>query len=465
MYRSTPGGAPDPGHSSHPWQALVTPEEGPTIARVPRPAPQVAAPQVARSEVPTPSDASPRTPCFARRAPGWIASATLMVGLASCGAETKNVDGTQGSTGTGSTYAPAPARGTHGGSAAPQAGQETSLYHDFGLVEHGTTPVVELKVPLPDRDTAWLPLGYLGSCRCTQGEMVLRNRETGEEILSNGAALPEYQIQPEQDLILRLSLRTIELEPMDHPIAKHPGRVVIQRSGGGIQGRKEIPLRIRYGVRSPVKVTPSPVIDFGQVAVSRSARLELLLSTADPEHPVRFGPARCSDPRVTVTMAPNPGERGHLLTVSFTTDPVDPFRALKSAVDVETDHGEDYRVILPVSALPVPNLQVQPTKTLSFGAINFLGDPSSVPPRSLNVMDHRKPDAEVRLVAVRDGDGEDASRWFSCRVERSSEAGVDGVLIVSYRGGLAPPGFRGEVELASGDERLVIPLLAFHRAK
>ncbi|MCA8942372.1 MAG: hypothetical protein KDB80_07395, partial [Planctomycetes bacterium] len=137
------------------------------------------------------------------------------------------------------------------------------------------------------------------------------------------------------------------------------------------------------------------------------------------------------DSRLRLTFRPAPGR------------PLGPFAC---RVEITTDvDGGDYTLMLPVSGIVVPDIEIAPPGRLGFGSID-VSDKSS---QQVMVTDHdtSRP-AEFYVTGIVDRDGTDMSEDFSARFDPVPDAPRSRMLILDYAGTLDVNSFRGEVLLA-----------------
>lgn len=349
------------------------------------------------------------------------------------------------------------------------AAEPVAVTHDFGTIPHGEERTVVLDLPLPGDDGPWIPLAFQRSCTCAKHRFLVVGPDGGDRIV-HGVGLPDADdaVPDGGKLRMQLTIDTLDKEAADLEPVWTAGAVVLQKVGSsGI--RRTIPLRFRFGIDSPVTVTPVAHLDVGDVPRPIRFRQDLEIRGDD-------GPLELQRPRV-LEPAPGGGLReatdvhasvteheGHW-RLSVIVEPAEsrPDGPFKVDVLVPTDPEGDYVLRLPVSGAVVPALQVSPPGWIPFGPFPF------DQPRTGTVLitDHdteRQPTFHV--VGIVDKDGADLSDHFEAGLTPVAEDVRCHSLELRYRGTLETRSFRGEVLLAKepdGEPILRIPFAGFAR--
>ena len=343
----------------------------------------------------------------------------------------------------------------------PGSGREglPVVRHDFGILRHGDSAVVDLEVPV-DTSRAWVPVLFTGDCSCIRGQLRIRAAD-GSERLTDGRVISEYAVREGDTLIVRLTLDTSRREPVDMKPAESRAAIQLQDLASLDIRRTSVGVIFTWGVDSPIEVLPTPTLDFGVLAVSQAAQLPLRLRPSWPD-PVALREASCTDPRIRCQLRPDPESDDTLLGVTFASDGVTlgPFRG---EIAVTTDL-EDYVLRITVGGEVKPDLSYFPTP-ISMGQMDF-GKPAD--DSSFVMIEDRDPSRtpDLRVVAVLDQDGADASAHFVPELVVTDDP-RRWQLHLRYAGGYQKTEFRGVVRVQSGSDdntsTLDVPALAFHK--
>lgn len=346
---------------------------------------------------------------------------------------------------------------------AAAAGAPRELFHDYGVIPHGQAAehdfVVDTRAMAPDL----VPLGVSADCSCARARMLLRAAD-GSEREATGQALAEFAARAGEVLVVRMRVETAAREVADLAPLDSKATLVLQpASDPQAQLRRYVPIRFRFGIDAPVRVTPFSILDFG--AVPRSTpRSQLLALRSDlPGRSIRFGPVQAGDPRLQVSLEED--DAGAVLRARFAPDPTGPAGPFRDEVVVQTDLPDGYQVRIPVAGQVVPDLVAVPMSKVSLGLFDFAKDH---PEQFVLVTDHDRSRAPEFLVAgFVDQRDRDVSEHFAVRLEPLDGDERTTRVWVRYLGGLQPEEFRGKLTLAKDLERgpfLPIDVVAFPRS-
>jgi hypothetical protein len=333
---------------------------------------------------------------------------------------------------------------------------------DFGTIPHGQARehefVLDQRAVLGE---GWYAVAAHADCTCARTQMWLADQRGGVRRIV--AQDPSFRAQPGELLVVRVQVDTAQKEAVDlGPVDSHV-TVVLQRLDGGAVEHRQWPLKFRVAVDAPVRLLPFAVLDFGRVPVSTEPELLTVLQGDVPDRSVRFGPASCDDPRVTLALEPD-GDRTRL-RARFRpgSGPEGAFRAL---VSIATDLPDGYTVRVAAHGKVVPDLEATP-----FGKISIRTDlrqpqpPAAARSQYLLVTDHdRRRAAEFTVARLVDAAGRDASGSFAVWFEPIDGDDRSHRVFLRYLGGQRGE-FRGELVLAK-DPRdgpfLPIEVVALH---
>ncbi len=353
-----------------------------------------------------------------------------------------------------------------GGDPAPAPDRRVlpDLSWDYGTIPHGRAAEHDFVIDVRALGQDLTPLGVNADCSCARAKMLFVAAD-GAEREATGQPLPQFTARPGERLVVRLLVDTIHKEAVDLAPVDSRATLVLQSLQDRLgQDRVLLPIRFRFGIDSPVRLRPFAALDFGRVPMSSRPTLPLAVTGDVAERPVRFGPARTSDPRLQVELQPT--AEGAELRITFVPGAdarPGPFQAL---VTLGTDLADGYEVRVPTAGTLVPDLEATPMGKLSLGMVDVVaGSPTE---QFVLVTDHdRRRPPEFTVARLVDQAGTDASSHFAVRLEPVAGDPRSTRLWVRCTGGLQPPGFRGQIVLAKdavAGPFLPIDLVAFHRA-
>jgi len=331
------------------------------------------------------------------------------------------------------------------------------IRHDFGVLPHGTVGVADLVVPC-DPAEHLVPSAYGGDCTCAKGELIIRDAD-GNERVTTGRVEPRFAVREGETLILRLSVDTGRKEARDQPIAESRGQFHLQPLAASDAVQRPVAVRFTFGIDSPVRLLPTAVVNFGELALSHDLRLTTRIRPDDPD--MTFSAPTCPEPRITCGMRRDGADT--LVDVTFESDRKT-LGAFQSVITVPTS-DPDYTLEIPVTGTVVPDLTAVPGQVLSMGNLDFVDGGAE---RFLTVADrspHRVPD--FRVESFVDQDGEDPAPGFTAEIRPLPGDPRRAHLVVTCGGGYPKQEFRGVARVASGtgENRATIDItvLAFHR--
>lgn len=338
------------------------------------------------------------------------------------------------------------------------------LEHDFGVIPHGEKRVHEWPLDLSKLPEASVPLRVHISCSCGHADLRLRKAD-GSERFVDTSALPRNLPQDDEQLFLHVEIDTTDREALDIPHTKSDGYVVLQPlSDDTGSNRFQWPFSVRFGVDSPVTLTPFAAIDFASVALSQTP--ELLTGLAgDERHPgVTFGAVTSTDPAITAGLESKDG----LTVLRVRCRPGEPGNQ-RAALSIATSLP-GYTLRVPVTWKVVPDLQATPMRKVSATAplaATQTVDEANRRGQFVLVTDHdTRRAAEFAVHKIVGDDGRDLAPHFRVHFQPIPEQPRQHRMLVCYQGGLTT-GVRGEIVLTkSGDAGPFLPIeLVFLPAK
>jgi hypothetical protein len=347
------------------------------------------------------------------------------------------------------------------------------LRHDFGVIPHGEAREHRFEIDVVKTlGPGFRPLNVSVDCACAKAQMALRDADGSLRQLPIARAEAMPEILSDQRLIVLVQLDTATKEPADFGPADSNATLVLQSldAGANRQGERVFwPLRFRFAVDSPVTVRPFAVLDFESVALTQSRLLTLALRGDRKNPPVRFGPVKVFDPRLSVALVEQPD--GALLRARFTagsdTSGLGGFRKL---VTVETDLESGYQVNLAAVGTVISTLQAEPLAKLSMTTDlrrAQADDDPALQAQYLVLVDHdHSHEADFQVVRLVDRQGRDCGASFRVRFDEVVGAPHSRRMSVRYLGGQTEE-FRGTLTVATTPETgpfLDLELVALHKA-
>jgi hypothetical protein len=330
------------------------------------------------------------------------------------------------------------------------------LEHDFGVIPHGEKRVHEWPLDLSKLPEPSVPLRVHISCSCGHADLRLRKPD-GTERFVDISGLPRNLPQGDETLFLHVEIDSTDREALDIPHTKSDGYVVLQplTDDNGSQ-RFQWPFSVRFGVDSPVTLTPFAAIDFANVPLSQTPELVTGLA-GDEGHPgVTFGTVTSTDPAITASLATKDG----LSVLRVRCQPGEPGNH-RAALSIATSLP-GYTLRVPVTWKVVPDLQATPMRKVSVSAP--LAGAQTVEEAShrgqyVLVIDHDpRRSAEFAVHRIVGDDGRDLAPHFRVHFQPIPEQPRQHRLLVCYQGGLAT-GIRGEIVLTkAGDAGPFLPI-------
>lgn len=321
------------------------------------------------------------------------------------------------------------------------------LHHDFGTIPHGEAREHEFAVDVRGAlGEGWLPLRVLVDCSCAKAAMHVRGAGGEVRPLAPGAD-PANAVRPGELLIVRMQLDSLLREPVDFGPADSRGSLLLQHVDDRTASRRvQWPLHLRYAIDSPVRLRPFAVLDFERVPRSAAPGLVLSLAGDVPGREVRFGPARCDDPRLDLRLE---GEGNTALLRARFAPGAGPPGSFRLLVTVDTDLPDGYRVQIAATGKVVEDLEAVPIPKLAlYTDLRVAQTEAQAQSQFLLVTDHdRRRPAEFSVARLVDAAGRDARSSFEVRFEPVPGDDRTRRMFVRYLGGLSTE-FRGELVLA-----------------
>ncbi|MCU0867200.1 MAG: hypothetical protein MUC36_25745 [Planctomycetes bacterium] len=315
--------------------------------------------------------------------------------------------------------------------------------HDFGIIPHGETRQHEFELDLARLPATYVPLRVHLDCTCGTAELRLRSAE-GVDRPVTGTGLTDELPHAGERLVLRVIIDTANKEAIDLAATESKGYVLLQ-SPEDDTGRERVqwPIRLRFGIDSPVLLRPFASLDFGRVAQSQTPEV-LTLLTGDAAHPgLTFGPVACDDAALLPTLEASPD--GTRVRVRCRPGAEGSYRA---TLTIGTDLPSGYRVRLPVTWKVVPDLEAAPMAKVSFRtALGRAQTAAEIQGQFVLISDHdqrRRPEFAVHRIVG--DDGRDLAPHFEVTMVQLPDQPRQHRLFVRYLGGLAD-GVRGVIEL------------------
>lgn len=322
---------------------------------------------------------------------------------------------------------------------APTAPAEV-LSHDFGTIPHGEKREHRFLVPTPTGRADIYPIGFATSCSCGLWDFLIRSPNGDERPTGPAIADNVRTVQPGEELLLRLIIDTSKREAVDAPPVTFRGGVLLHADGD--EEPLRVPVTFVYAIDAPIRVAPAAHVDFGALPFCRSYAQTLELRADRTEPPVRMGPVRTSDPRLSAELRQEEGAT--LLDVRFAPRPDDREQNVSAAVYVDTDLP-DYALTIPVTGQITGAIIVEPSSHLGFNKIDFMA-PAEV---FAFVSDH-DPGRDPAFVTldIRNVNGASLADHF--RVDLSPVDNMPRMsrMVLHYLGGFEGNAFRGIVRLA-----------------
>ncbi|MFO1051774.1 MAG: hypothetical protein U1F36_06135 [Planctomycetota bacterium] len=338
---------------------------------------------------------------------------------------------------------------------------------DFGTVPHGDQCDLKIDVPIPEAGGPWTPLTLNRSCTCVSHEFRVRDKDgNARSVASDGRVDPVGAIRPGETLELHLHLDTREKEATDLEPVWTPAQVVLQGPSPSF-ARQYVPVRFRFGIHAPLQLTPSAHLALGDLP--RPLRYEQSLQIHRRGQKVIFGKPEIvevgpegllhhpNDIEVTLDGDAEPA----LLTVAVKPSDSRAEGPIQGSIRIPTDLPGGYLLRIPLSAVVVGAIEVEPPGMFSFGRIDM------TEPREtrLRVVDHDLArSADFVVVGVLSDEGKDLASAFEVEIEAVEGRPRDRIISFRYLGHLDTRSFRGEVQLAKAKDEpslIRIPFVGF----
>lgn len=339
----------------------------------------------------------------------------------------------------------------------PAAGKPPLLLeHDFGVIPHGERRVHEWPLDLSKLPEPSVPLRVHISCSCGHADMRLRKAD-GTERYVDISGLPRNLPQDGETLFLHVEIDTTDREALDIPHTKSDGYVVLQPLTDDTgSNRFQWPFSVRFGVDSPVVLTPFAAIDFANVAQSQTPELVTGLAGDERHSGVTFGAVTSTDAAIVANLETKDGAQ--VLRVRCRPGEFGNHRA---ALSIATNLP-GYTLRVPVTWKVVPDLQATPMRKVSVSAplaATQTLEEANHRGQFVLVMDHDvRRSAEFAVHRIVGDDGRDLAPHFRVQFQPIPEQPRQHRLLVCYQGGLTT-GIRGEIVLTkAGDAGPFLPI-------
>ncbi|MHC5066796.1 MAG: hypothetical protein ACYTG5_22810, partial [Planctomycetota bacterium] len=344
--------------------------------------------------------------------------------------------------------------------------------HNFGAIPHGRTVQADLPIPMPEDLGPMIPMGFQRNCSCARHEFVIVAKD-GSERVANERPEPRFAVREGEQLFLRLSLHTAELEAEDLEPSVVRGEVILQEESS-LARRVWVTVKFQYAVESPVLIKPFAHLDLGEIA--RSASYRQMFELRGRNGKVDFGEPRCLEPdpmqpdnwRAASDLEARLEDRDDhsILHVRFKPSPERPEGPYRMVIEIETDLADEYLFRLPVSGEVISDIQLSPPGKFFFGTIDF-----TKPAKQFMVITDHRPNHRADFVSrgVVDSSGRDISMHFKLNIGPVPDQSNSQQLSLEYDGKmkLDRKRFAGTIYLARRDQPedpLRIEILGFHKA-
>jgi hypothetical protein len=341
--------------------------------------------------------------------------------------------------------------------------QPPPQFFDFGTIDHGKAKEHDFVLdPIAVLGPGYYPAGTHVDCSCARTLLLLRDQDGNERPVEsyNPASAPK----PGELLVVRTQVDTVHKEPVDRGPTDSRLLVVFQpTTARDASARVTWPLNFRFAIDSPVRLRPYSVLDFERVPESQSAELLTTMTSDLPGRPIRFGPARCEDDRLQLSLE----QRDDITFLHARLTPrAGEYGAFRLLVTIDTDLESGYRINLAAVGRIVPDLEAVPMAKLSLRAdLRREQTAENAQSQYLLVTDHNtsRP-AEFVVSSLVDADGKDARNCFDVTFEPVQGDPRTHRMRLRWIG-QADSEFRGEIVLAKDPSEgpfLPIEVVALH---
>lgn len=318
-----------------------------------------------------------------------------------------------------------------------------AVEHDFGVIPHQEVREHDYVLDVNSLGATFVPLRAALDCSCGRTELRIRGAD-GKERGVDGSPAAANAVGPHEQLVVHVTLDTVNKESIDLPTTTSRGTVTLQPVDDATGHRRvQWPILVRYGIDSPVVVEPFAALDFGRVPVSHEPELRTHIQGDEHHRGMKFLDAISSDPAITVRLEPDgdrttlfarcrPGEAGHH----------------RAFVAVHTDSPTGYRVNFAVTWKVVADLEATPSAKISFRTdLSRAQRADEAQSQFVVVTDHDdKRPAEFAVDRIVDADGRDAGASFVAELVPVPGQARQHRLFVRYAGGRTET-FRGQLVL------------------
>lgn len=315
-------------------------------------------------------------------------------------------------------------------------------YHDYGTLPLGTKKTHDIEIPIPSNEHGDVIVAdsFHGNCSCSIG-MVMIAGPAGRTRAVYGLPDDQRKVGKGEKVILRLTLDTKDMEPVDVPRTRSVGSIRFQLVSGDDHARYESKyIQFDYGVKTPIKVAPVAHVDFGFLPLCRTFPQTLELSSNLPGETMQLGEISVSHDCITAKLEGEGDKR--LLKVKITpTRNLE--RQIRGGIAMPTGRADYPFLRIGVSGTFVGDIQYMPAETLSFDMFDF----RKTKEQFVNLLDHdsTRP-SEFVIRSFNDKNGNDISKHFN--VEFQPLSGRQIRVNVKYLGTMGGMRMGGELSLA-----------------
>jgi hypothetical protein len=292
---------------------------------------------------------------------------------------------------------------------------------DFGAVPWGQLVSKDVVVGVDGFEGPLHVLDFRSDCSCVTAELFAR--------ASGGALRPladvpfaQRRLAAGEVPLLRVWIDASDKLVADEAVALHEAALLASVGDGDAVRDVELPVSLRFGIESSLRLLPAPQFEFGDVRKGGERTLRIQFLAKDATKSLAFGEPRSDEPRVRCSLQHGADAAELVATISVAQG--DGVGLIAGRIEVPMGTGvAPLRV--PFSARVVAGLEAS-LSNVSFGAFDAA---SERPEREFTVVDHDSDAApDLQVLRFTDTNGADIADRIDVTITvdaaRSREAKV-----------------------------------------
>ena len=330
---------------------------------------------------------------------------------------------------------------------------------DFGAVSWGQRVSKDVIVGVDRLEGPVHVLDFRSDCSCITAELFARS---GGGALRPLADVPfaQRRLADGEVPLLRVWIDSSDKLVADEAVAMHEAALLLSVGDGDAVRDVEMPVSLRFGIESPLRLLPSPQFEFGDVRKGGERALRIRLVAKDSAKALAFGEPMSDEPRIRCALE-HGGDAAELVaTLSVGQGDGAGLIAGRIEVPMGTD-APSLRV--PFTARVVAGLEAS-VSNVSFGVFDAA---SERPERGFTVIDHDSDAApDLRVLRFADTTGADVADRMDVTITVDAARPREAKVKVAWKGDAGRGPLRGDLVLSKkgqDDAFVQVGIAAFPR--